>query len=82
MKTTTKKMSFENIKDVLSREEMRMIMAGSGPDICTVRCRDSNNVELGTYITNWCGEPASVILAKCRSFWLATDTATCGCVPM
>ena len=26
----TKKMSFKNIKDVLSREEMKKIMAGSG----------------------------------------------------
>jgi hypothetical protein len=29
----TEKMSFKNIKDVLSRDEMKSIMAGSGCDI-------------------------------------------------
>jgi hypothetical protein len=30
----TEKMSFKNIKDVLSRDEMKGIMAGSGPLSC------------------------------------------------
>lgn len=34
----TLKMSFKNIKDVLSRDEMRGIMAGSNPGTCSVRC--------------------------------------------
>jgi len=37
----TEKMSFKNIKDVLSRDEMKGIMAGSGwkpGDPCTIWC--------------------------------------------
>ncbi|MCC6835561.1 MAG: hypothetical protein IT213_11265 [Cytophagales bacterium] len=30
----TEKMSFRNIKDVLSRDEMKSIMAGSGLEAC------------------------------------------------
>ncbi len=32
----TEKMSFKNIKDVLSRDEMKAIVAGSGGSICTI----------------------------------------------
>lgn len=31
-----KKMSFENIQGTLSRDEMRKIMAGSGPEVCGI----------------------------------------------
>ena len=31
----TEKMSFKNIKDVLSRDEMKKIMAGSGSSTCS-----------------------------------------------
>ena len=34
----TEKMSFKNIKDVLSRDEMKSVMAGSGTDSCPQAC--------------------------------------------
>ena len=37
----TEKMSFKNIKDVLSRDEMKSIMAGSGGSTCS-NCIASN----------------------------------------
>ena len=39
----TEKMSFKNIKDVLNRDEMKMIMAGSG----------SCGIRIGSQ--SWCG---------------------------
>jgi hypothetical protein len=44
----TEKMSFKNIKDVLSRDEMKMIMAGSGS--CSCHCTGSGNVGAWTGI--------------------------------
>lgn len=47
----TKKMSFKNIKDALSRDEMKEIMAGSG--CCGNQCKtccQGNQVE---YCANW-----------------------------
>jgi hypothetical protein len=43
-----KKMSFQNIKDVLSRDEMKEIMAGSG-----YPCRHCCQGNLILYCANW-----------------------------
>lgn len=49
-------MSLGNIKDVLSREEMKMILAGTRPggENCTTYCKDEANNVLGTVMSNSC----------------------------
>ncbi len=47
----TEKMSFKNIKDVLSRDEMKRIMAGSGRTYCQATCNDGTGAWTGYYST-------------------------------
>ncbi len=44
----TEKMSFKNIKDVLSRDEMKSIMAGSGGINCLIRVQYQTGEFLAT----------------------------------
>ena len=69
------KMSLKNIKDVLNRDEMRTIMAGSGGGGCSNACKDSNNNVLGTLTPSNC----DTAFADCRAKWSTTDTSVCSC---
>jgi len=70
-KMKTEKMSFKNIKDVLSRDEMRVIMAGSGGGgtTCSVTCSSTSESKS---ITNC--DRATVEL-ECGN----VTNATCSC---
>jgi hypothetical protein len=49
----TEKMSFKNIKDVLSRDEMMKIMAGSGGGLCG-RCDTGRGMDFCYNNNGWC----------------------------
>lgn len=60
-----KKMSYSNIKDVLSRDEMKEIMAGSAMGNCSVMCIQIAGSWTGYYgsteallaaVSTYCGE--------------------------
>ena len=56
----TEKMSFKNIKDVLSRDEMKEIMAGSG---CDIQCYCN-----GTYVGRVCSASDCQFVCKLNGF--------------
>ncbi|MCW5909669.1 MAG: hypothetical protein KIT62_01285 [Cyclobacteriaceae bacterium] len=68
----TEKMSFRNIKDVLSRDEMKSIMAGSGGGgTCGVRIGNQS----------WCGMTmweAQTIAAQNGGWWCCDSCASNG----
>lgn len=49
-KMVTEKMSFKNIKDVLSRDEMKSIMAGSGGSTCNGCAGNGGSVACGSAV--------------------------------
>jgi len=52
----TEKMSFKNIKDVLSRDEMKSIMAGSGVEGYSCRSCCTSGATICTYwVSSCCG---------------------------
>ena len=67
----TEKMSFKNIKDVLSRDEMKMIMAGS-----SVTCTFTVD---GTYNTS--GSCADNNTSTCNLYCNNAGYTNCNCTP-
>ncbi len=50
-----KKLSLTEIKNTLSRDEMKQIMAGSGSTYCCVCNQDGGNVNCCTGSSSYCG---------------------------
>ena len=68
----TEKMSFKNIKDVLSRDEMKEIMAGSG-----VTCSAWYNN--GGYIYNTYGACSGPDAGTCATYCRNSGAFSCSC---
>jgi len=70
----TEKMSFKNIKDVLSRDEMKSIMAGSGPAVdCSYTIQG-----YGTYSGSCADSNPSTCELYCRN----AGWSDCNCYPV
>jgi len=70
-KMKTEKMSFKNIKDVLSRDEMKGIMAGSGSGIVCV-------YSVGPVVTGGACSGSSV--AQCTDYCNDAGYSGCFCI--
>ena len=70
-KMKTEKMSFKNIKDVLSRDEMRSIIAGSNSSSCG-KCSNPNGG------TTSCYAGSSGSGCTCMCLWRSTGCGSCG----
>jgi len=68
----TEKISFKNIKDVLSRDEMKGIMAGSGPG-CGVTCVSMTVAQVMSCVSQCYNNG----ILDCHCYWCCSAVA-CG----